>query len=90
MIGGPGAFVVPIRERDQFKEATRTKLVLEIAGHTPQRAGRPGAGAHAAHLLHASASRCGATAGAELKDRRSSSGHASSSSNRATSSTCGE
>lgn len=31
VIGGPGAFVIPIRERDQFKEATRTKLVLEIA-----------------------------------------------------------
>jgi Protein of unknown function (DUF1194) len=36
VIGGPGAFVVPIREREQFKEATRTKLVLEIARHTPQ------------------------------------------------------
>ena len=36
MIGGPGAFVIPIRERDQFKEATRTKLVLEIAGRTPE------------------------------------------------------
>jgi hypothetical protein len=35
VIGGPGAFVIPIRERDQFKEATRTKLVLEIAGRTP-------------------------------------------------------
>jgi hypothetical protein len=34
VIGGPGAFVVAIKERDQFKEATRTKLVLEIAGHT--------------------------------------------------------
>ena len=32
VIGGPGAFVIPIREREQFKEATRTKLVLEIAG----------------------------------------------------------
>jgi uncharacterized protein DUF1194 len=36
VIGGPGAFVVPIREREQFKEATRTKLVLEIAGRTPK------------------------------------------------------
>jgi hypothetical protein len=35
VIGGPGAFVIPIRDRNQFKEATRTKLVLEIAGHTP-------------------------------------------------------
>jgi len=32
VIGGPGAFVIPIKERDQFREATRTKLVLEIAG----------------------------------------------------------
>jgi Protein of unknown function (DUF1194) len=35
VIGGPGAFVIPIRERDQFREATRTKLVLEIAGREP-------------------------------------------------------
>jgi hypothetical protein len=35
VIGGPGAFVIPIRLREQFKEATRTKLVMEIAGHTP-------------------------------------------------------
>jgi len=35
VIGGPGAFVVPIRERAKFIEATRTKLVLEIAGLTP-------------------------------------------------------
>ncbi len=32
VIGGPGSFVLPIRERRQFIEATRTKLVLEIAG----------------------------------------------------------
>ena len=31
VIGGPGAFVIPIKERGQFREATRTKLVLEIA-----------------------------------------------------------
>jgi hypothetical protein len=37
VIGGPGAFVVPIKERDQFKGATRTKLVLEIAGLAPER-----------------------------------------------------
>src|SRR5450759_3684519 len=30
VIGGPGAFVVPIRERAEFIAATRTKLVLEI------------------------------------------------------------
>jgi hypothetical protein len=37
VIGGPGAFVIAIHERDQFKEATRTKLVLEIAGLAPPR-----------------------------------------------------
>jgi Protein of unknown function (DUF1194) len=37
VIGGPGAFVIPIREREQFKEATRTKLVLEIASRVPER-----------------------------------------------------
>jgi hypothetical protein len=36
VIGGPGAFVVPIRERSKFVEATRTKLVLEIAGLQPE------------------------------------------------------
>ena len=35
VIGGPGAFVVPIKERERFKDATRTKLVLEVAGRTP-------------------------------------------------------
>jgi Protein of unknown function (DUF1194) len=35
VIGGPGAFVIPIRNRDQFKEAARTKLVLEIATGPP-------------------------------------------------------
>src|SRR5258707_9185572 len=41
VIGGPGAFVIPIKERAQFKEAIRTKLVLEIAGRTPERRGGP-------------------------------------------------
>jgi len=36
VIGGPGAFVVPIRARDKFVTATRTKLVLEVAGRTPE------------------------------------------------------
>jgi len=35
VIGGPGAFVIPIKQREQFKEAIRTKLVLEVAGLTP-------------------------------------------------------
>ena len=44
VIGGPGSFVVPIREREQFKEAIRTKLLLEIAGRTPERPVVPAAG----------------------------------------------
>jgi Protein of unknown function (DUF1194) len=36
VIGGPGAFVVPIRERSKFVEATRTKLILEVAGRQPE------------------------------------------------------
>ena len=35
VIGGPGAFVVPMREREKFKDAIRTKLVLEVAGIEP-------------------------------------------------------
>ena len=35
VIGGPGAFVVPIHDRDQFIDATRTKLILEVAGRQP-------------------------------------------------------
>ena len=35
VVGGPGAFMIPIEERDQFREATRTKLVLEIANRQP-------------------------------------------------------
>lgn len=37
VIGGPGSFVVTIKERDKFKEAIRTKLLLEIAGLVPER-----------------------------------------------------
>jgi hypothetical protein len=37
VIGGPGAFVVTIKDRDKFKEAIRTKLVLEVAGLMPDR-----------------------------------------------------
>ena len=36
VIGGPGAFVIPIREREKFIEATRTKLILEVAGRQPE------------------------------------------------------
>jgi hypothetical protein len=36
VIGGPGSFVVTIKDRDKFKEAIRTKLLLEVAGRTPE------------------------------------------------------
>src|SRR5262249_57882171 len=32
VIGGPRSFVIAIKEREQFKDATRNKLVQEIAG----------------------------------------------------------
>ncbi len=35
VIGGAGAFVVPIRDRSEFVKATRTKLILEVAGREP-------------------------------------------------------
>jgi hypothetical protein len=37
VIGGPGSFVVSIKDRDKFREAIRTKLILEVAGRTPER-----------------------------------------------------
>jgi hypothetical protein len=36
VIGGPGAFVIAIKEREKFKEAIRTKLILEVAGRQPE------------------------------------------------------
>jgi len=36
VIGGAGSFVVPIKDREKFKEAIRTKLILEVAGRTPE------------------------------------------------------
>ena len=45
VIGGPGSFVIAIKERDQFKEATRTKLVQEVAGRDAAVARGAGAGA---------------------------------------------
>jgi Protein of unknown function (DUF1194) len=35
VIGGPGSFVVPIKDREKFKEAIRTKLLQEVADKTP-------------------------------------------------------
>jgi Protein of unknown function (DUF1194) len=31
VIGGPGAFMIPVRERQQFAAAIRTKIIREIA-----------------------------------------------------------
>ena len=52
VIGGPGAFVIPIKEREKFTEAIRTKLVQEVAGLTPAPRAVPVAANCAAHLLH--------------------------------------
>jgi hypothetical protein len=32
VIGGPGAFMIPVRDRNQFAEAIKTKIIREIAG----------------------------------------------------------
>jgi hypothetical protein len=37
VIGGTGWFVVTIKDRDKFKEAIRTKLIVEVAGRTLER-----------------------------------------------------
>jgi hypothetical protein len=38
VIGGPGAFMIPVRERQQFAEAIKTKIIREIAGLAPDAA----------------------------------------------------
>lgn len=35
VIGGPGAFMIPVRDSNAFVEATRTKLVMEVADLRP-------------------------------------------------------
>ena len=37
VIGGPGSFVIAIKDREKFKEAIRTKLLMEVAGRPPER-----------------------------------------------------
>jgi hypothetical protein len=61
VIGGPGAFVVPIREREKFKEAIRTKLVLDIARYD---------GAARIMPVAASAPRISCTIGEQMWQRR--------------------
>jgi hypothetical protein len=36
VIGGLGAFMIPVRERQQFAEAIKTKIIREIAGMAPE------------------------------------------------------
>ena len=36
VIGGLGAFMIPVRERHQFAEAIKTKIIREIAGAAPE------------------------------------------------------
>jgi hypothetical protein len=36
VIGGRGSFVIPIKDREKFKEAIRTKLLMEVAGRVPE------------------------------------------------------
>jgi hypothetical protein len=37
VIGGPGSFVVSVKHRNDFKDAIRAKLRLEVAGQTAER-----------------------------------------------------
>ena len=51
VIGGPGAFVLPVHDWSEFPAAVRRKLVLEIAGARAARAAaHPGAGRGALRL----------------------------------------
>ena len=43
VIGGPGAFMIPVNDWSQFPEAIRRKLVLELAGRC-RRLARGGGG----------------------------------------------
>ncbi|MGL4323818.1 MAG: DUF1194 domain-containing protein [Beijerinckiaceae bacterium] len=52
VIGGPRSFVVPIRSREEFLPAIRTKLLLEIAGVYPP---RDGFDAHGARIVRVQA-----------------------------------
>ena len=40
VIGGPGSFVIPVRDRAEFITAIKTKMVLEVAGVVPKSAPR--------------------------------------------------
>jgi len=51
VIGGPGSFVVSIKDREKFKEAIRTKLLLEGRWACAGASGRSGSGEGAAGVL---------------------------------------
>ncbi len=55
VIGGPASFVVPVNGWDQFAEAVRRKLVLEIGGLVPAAPDGPwrGPGGEPAHVMPA-------------------------------------
>ena len=52
VIGGPGAFVISIKERDKFKEAIRTKTDLGNRRPHARAPRRARVRRQAAHLLH--------------------------------------
>ena len=66
VIGGPGAFLVPVRERYQFADAIRNKLILEVAGIMPRK------NAFAEHLVQpvVSPPRVSCTIGEQMWQRR--------------------
>ena len=55
VIGGPGAFMIPVNDWSQFPEAIRRKLVLELAGPTVGRLGSPKSGGRPPVVLAQSA-----------------------------------
>ena len=50
VIGGPGAFMVPVNDWTQFPEAVRRKLVMELAGLDTRRAAAEAAPAPVVHV----------------------------------------
>ena len=57
VIGGPGSFVIPVRSRDQFINAVRQKLVLEVSGITPPSIARADVDAAVGELVNLSSPR---------------------------------
>ena len=101
VIGGPGAFMIPVNDWSQFPEAIRRKLVLELAGPASrlwaaeQDEGRPlvlGAGAAVVRLpdRRKAVARPELDVGQAGEAATSSAAHAASSCLRSTRSCCGE